>query len=290
MVHDFVDEIPTIDPAAERDRRRRPQRLRVLSDTLEILQRHDLLVDLSTRCPPTSGTATCSRATPRRSTTSSSRPALQAAGGPTYDVVHVNAEFGDQLSDHDPELLSLDFTPVPGGRFLATGPDRVLDTRLPGGKRLAPGEIGSVTVEACPRRHDRTGRPGDRGRPDAPTAGSRCSPAISPSRSHDDQLQGRQRRMGRSGDHRHRRRRDLCHHVRSRRPGRRHRRLPGRRRRWRGEPSGDRRVRADRPPPPGRHPRGSRRHPPRCRADHARRSDDDAGMAGRAGDRRRRSS
>jgi len=38
-------------------------------------------------------------------------PALKAAGNATFDVVHVNAEYGDQLSDHDPELLALDFAP-----------------------------------------------------------------------------------------------------------------------------------------------------------------------------------
>ena len=40
-------------------------------------------------------------------------PALKAAGHATFDVVHVNAEYGDQLSDHDPERLALDFAPPP---------------------------------------------------------------------------------------------------------------------------------------------------------------------------------
>jgi len=40
-------------------------------------------------------------------------PALKAAANATFDVVHVNAEYGDQLSDHDPELLALDFASPP---------------------------------------------------------------------------------------------------------------------------------------------------------------------------------
>jgi len=30
---------------------------------------------------------------------------------PTYDVVHVNAEFWDQVSDHDPSIMRVSFQP-----------------------------------------------------------------------------------------------------------------------------------------------------------------------------------
>jgi hypothetical protein len=31
--------------------------------------------------------------------------------GPAYDVVHVNAEFADQVSDHDPSVMKVAFQP-----------------------------------------------------------------------------------------------------------------------------------------------------------------------------------
>ena len=69
-------------------------------------------------------------------------PALQAAGNATFDVVHVNAEYGDQLSDHDPELLSLDFT-AGSGRPACTCPTGPApDARHPlpaGGGPITPG-------------------------------------------------------------------------------------------------------------------------------------------------------
>jgi predicted extracellular nuclease len=34
-------------------------------------------------------------------------PHLQSAAAPDYDIVHVNAEFADQASDHDPQLAKL---------------------------------------------------------------------------------------------------------------------------------------------------------------------------------------
>ena len=34
-------------------------------------------------------------------------------GSLVYDVVHANAEFSDQLSDHDPTLLTMTLAPVP---------------------------------------------------------------------------------------------------------------------------------------------------------------------------------
>jgi hypothetical protein len=34
--------------------------------------------------------------------------------GTTYDVVHVNAEFFDQASDHDPSIMSVAFQPRRG--------------------------------------------------------------------------------------------------------------------------------------------------------------------------------
>ncbi len=40
-------------------------------------------------------------------------PALKQAASASLDIVHVNAEFAGQLSDHDPEVLALDFTAVP---------------------------------------------------------------------------------------------------------------------------------------------------------------------------------
>ena len=38
---------------------------------------------------------------------------LLSNGGPIYDVVHANAEFLDQISDHDPVLLTLSAMPAP---------------------------------------------------------------------------------------------------------------------------------------------------------------------------------
>ncbi len=60
----------------------------------------------STCCRRTSATRTCSRATRRRSTTSSRQPALLLPL-PEYDSVHVNSEFADQQSDHDPQVARL---------------------------------------------------------------------------------------------------------------------------------------------------------------------------------------
>lgn len=40
-------------------------------------------------------------------------PNLMARGSLVYDVVHANAEFSDQLSDHDPTLLTMSLAPVP---------------------------------------------------------------------------------------------------------------------------------------------------------------------------------
>ena len=35
--------------------------------------------------------------------------------GPSYDVVHVNAEFAVQASDHDPSVMRVSFQPRRGG-------------------------------------------------------------------------------------------------------------------------------------------------------------------------------
>jgi len=40
-------------------------------------------------------------------------PNLVAWGSLVYDIVHANAEFSDQLSDHDPTLLTFALAPVP---------------------------------------------------------------------------------------------------------------------------------------------------------------------------------
>ncbi len=40
-------------------------------------------------------------------------PNLVARGALAYDIVHANAEFSDQLSDHDPTLLTMALAPVP---------------------------------------------------------------------------------------------------------------------------------------------------------------------------------
>jgi predicted extracellular nuclease len=40
-------------------------------------------------------------------------PNLMNTGSLVYDVVHANAEFSDQLSDHDPTLLTMTLAPVP---------------------------------------------------------------------------------------------------------------------------------------------------------------------------------
>ncbi len=40
-------------------------------------------------------------------------PNLVAKGALVYDIVHANAEFSDQLSDHDPTLLTFALAPVP---------------------------------------------------------------------------------------------------------------------------------------------------------------------------------
>mgnify|MGYP006204636291 CR=1 FL=1 len=36
--------------------------------------------------------------------------------GPSYDVVHVNAEFAEQASDHDPSVMRVAFQPRRGAR------------------------------------------------------------------------------------------------------------------------------------------------------------------------------
>jgi hypothetical protein len=56
------------------------------------------------RCRRPSATRTTSRATPRCSTTSSSRA---LTGRYEYDIVHTNSEFADQASDHDPQVVRL---------------------------------------------------------------------------------------------------------------------------------------------------------------------------------------
>ncbi|MBL8338072.1 MAG: PEP-CTERM sorting domain-containing protein, partial [Rhodoferax sp.] len=40
-------------------------------------------------------------------------PHLMNSASLVYDVVHANAEFSDQLSDHDPTLLTMSLAPVP---------------------------------------------------------------------------------------------------------------------------------------------------------------------------------
>ncbi|QNM98553.1 lamin tail domain-containing protein [Chitinimonas koreensis] len=42
-------------------------------------------------------------------------PALWNAASPQYEVVHINAEFPDQISDHDPEVARLDLPAAPLG-------------------------------------------------------------------------------------------------------------------------------------------------------------------------------
>ena len=52
----------------------------------------------------TSATPTSSTATPRTLDHILVSPSLLNGGGIVYDVVHVNAEFADQASDHDPQV------------------------------------------------------------------------------------------------------------------------------------------------------------------------------------------
>ena len=67
------------------------------------------LVNLWTLLPAaTSATPTSSRATARSWTTSSSARRCCCTAGRTYDAVHMNAEFTDQASDHDPPITRLD--------------------------------------------------------------------------------------------------------------------------------------------------------------------------------------
>jgi predicted extracellular nuclease len=40
-------------------------------------------------------------------------PNLLGQGGLVYDIVHANAEFADQISDHDPLLLTMSIVPAP---------------------------------------------------------------------------------------------------------------------------------------------------------------------------------
>jgi predicted extracellular nuclease len=46
-------------------------------------------------------------------------PGLLAKGDLHYDIVHANAEFFDQLSDHDPLLLTMNLAPVPEPETIA---------------------------------------------------------------------------------------------------------------------------------------------------------------------------
>lgn len=148
LVHDFVEQITAIDPSAE-----------VIvagdlndfetSETLDILE-GSTLVNMFDTLPANEQYDYVFEGNAQTLDHILVTPTLKEAGRATFDVVHVNAEYGDQLSDHDPELLSLDFTPPPGGRLLAVGPVRVLDTRVPGGTRLRPGEIGRVDIDDAP--------------------------------------------------------------------------------------------------------------------------------------------
>lgn len=155
LVHDFVAQITAIDPDAE-----------VIvagdlndfetSETLDILT-GDLLVNMFDTLPANEQYDYVFEGNAQTLDHVLVTPALKEAGNATFDVVHVNAEYGDQLSDHDPELLSLDFTaepqpePQPGGRFVATGPTSLLDTRRPGqGGRLTPGVVRELRLADAP--------------------------------------------------------------------------------------------------------------------------------------------
>ena len=82
-----------------RRRPRRPQRLR-FSKPLNPRRLHGV-DDLIETLPRPSGTPTSSTATPRRSTTCWS---ARSGDARPVRLVHVNAEFTDQVSDHDPQV------------------------------------------------------------------------------------------------------------------------------------------------------------------------------------------
>ena len=73
------------------------------SETLEILEGSRARQPDGDPAGRTSSTRTCSTATRRCSTRSWSRTELLTPK-PEYDSVHVNAEFADQASDHDPQV------------------------------------------------------------------------------------------------------------------------------------------------------------------------------------------
>ena len=104
-----------------------------------------------------SATPTCSTATRRRSTRSWSQRALLAPA-PEYDSVHVNAEFADQASDHDPQVarLAADGRRRPG--TAAPRPAAAAERSTDGLRRARRREA------ACSTAAGRRGRGGGRGR------------------------------------------------------------------------------------------------------------------------------
>ena len=100
-----------VEQALDVDRRARVVVMGDLNDfefsrTLDIVEGAPMVEPDGDAATATSATPTCSRGTRRRSTRSWSR--APCAHGAAYDSVHVNAEFYDQASDHDPQVARLD--------------------------------------------------------------------------------------------------------------------------------------------------------------------------------------
>ena len=111
VVNDFVDAILAVDPAPTSSCSATSTTSSSPS-TLPILDGGGVLDDLITTLPADRALhATCSRATRR------SLDHILVSRGlrdrrSSYDVVHINAEFADQASDHDPQVVRFLFNPL----------------------------------------------------------------------------------------------------------------------------------------------------------------------------------
>ena len=104
----FVKQHPRDRPALTRRRARRPQRLRVLGDRPSRLEHGRALVDLWHFVPQDEHYSYVFQGNGQVLDHILVSPALLLQGHPDLDAVHINAEFSDQVSDHDPPITRLD--------------------------------------------------------------------------------------------------------------------------------------------------------------------------------------
>src|SRR5262249_33831808 len=121
IVNGFVKQLETADPDAD---------VVVLGDlndfqfsgTLAQLEDGGVLTDLITTLPPDEQYTYDFEGNSQVLDHILVSPHLEA-GAPQYDAVHVNSEFSDQLSDHDPQVLRLSLiAPSPPDTSIDSGP------------------------------------------------------------------------------------------------------------------------------------------------------------------------